>query len=191
MAPKSKEKTDLSPENRIPTVLDLELFDYIPKSRTLQKREKFESQLSELFRVFERDEGTRCDVRDVGTIVRGMGLNPSEAMVLQIIEDVEGQESVGTVPLSKLKEVIIDILMTNEYKGILMVRDDEDTILQAFKALDLDGKGYIESEHLKQAMTSMGEKFSEEEIVEMISAAADPETGHIYYNEFAAFMAQE
>lgn len=191
MPPKPKQKSADDAEDRIPTVLDLELFDYIPRSRAAVKLEKIEARLADLFQLFERDEGTRCDVRDVGTIVRAMGLNPSEATVLQIIEDVEGEESVGTVLLERLRSVLIGILMTNEYKGELMVRDDEDRILQAFEALDRDNKGYIDAEYLKQVMTTMGEKFSAEEVVEMVSAAADPETGHVYYPEFAAFMAQE
>ena len=81
--------------------------------------------------------------------------------------------------------------MSREHKGTVIVRDDEETIIKAFQAIDRDGKGYVEAAYLKQVMTEMGEAFSEDEMSEMIEAAQDADTGLIYYEDFAALLATE
>ena len=172
-------------------VHDIEHFSYIPKTWEDKKREEYNKKLSDLFVIFERDGNGTCDVREVGAIVRAMGLNPTEAQVMKIVETVEEPEATGFIKLEALRAVIMDILLTHEFKGQLMVRDEEETIFRAFAALDKDRKGYVESEYLKELMTTMGEKLNTEEVLEMINAAADPETGHIYYDEYSPVLATE
>ncbi len=177
--------------DRLPTVLDIEHFSYIPPSWEESKRAECNKKLDELFAVFERQEKGTCDVREVGNIARGMGLNPTEAQVAQMIEAIEEPESTGFVKSEKLRALLVDVVTTREFKGQLMIRDDEATIFRALAALDKDRKGYIDSEYLKELMTTMGEKFNTEEILEMINVAADPETGHIYYEDYASVLATE
>lgn len=176
---------------RIPTFADLELFDYIPPEREFNKQQKIEKQVGEWLKVFERDNAGVIDVREVGTVIRAMGLNPTEADVLEIIEKIEEDSSVGFVKSPKLKEILMQILMSNEFKGKIVSRDPEGAILKAFEVLDREGKGFIPSEYLKELLTSMGERFNGEEITEMINAAADPETGNVFYEDFAAILASE
>lgn len=87
--------------------------------------------------------------------------------------------------------------------------------MQAFQSLDSDKKGYLEAEYFKNLMSrcalhppnlisrtlhlsstlnlvcfcSHGEKFSQEELEEMLAAAVDVETGRIYYEDFAELLA--
>ena len=87
--------------------------------------------------------------------------------------------------------------------------------VQAFQSLDSDKKGYLEAEYFKNLMSrralhppnllsrtlhlsialnlvcfcSHGEKFSQEELEEMLAAAVDVETGRIYYEDFAELLA--
>lgn len=181
----------MTDDSRTATVGDLEVFNYIPPEREELKRRRYEEKLMELFQVFERDNNGQCDVREVGTIVRAMGLNPTEVDLVEIIEAVEETEAVGFVKLGKLRVLILDVLMTNQFNGRLMVRDTEDTLMKAFQALDPNGNGYITSEELKKLMMEGGEKLSAEEVIEMLNAAADPETGYIYYDEFAPILSTE
>lgn len=170
---------------------DIEEFNYIPPQREEVKRRNIETKMVDVFRIFERDGNGTCDVREVGTIARTMGLNPSEAEVAKMVEKIEEPESTGFVRLSKLRLLLMEILTTNEFEGKIVVRDSEDTIYKAFQLLDRDKRGYIESEYLKELMTTLGEKFSSEEVLELVNAAADPETGHIYYEEYAPVLATE
>jgi len=45
---------------------------------------------------------------------------------------------------------------------------DQELIRLAFKVFDKDGNGFITAQEFKRFMTTMGEKFSEEEVDEII-----------------------
>ena len=250
---------------RIPTVFDLEIFDYVPKSRLEQKKERLLAKLNKVFDVFQRrgtdgkesgtlgsnskeeehknenqanengeadegngastakkapvgkakavkgggagvapandplllektlgeDQGYVVDVRDAGMIIRACGLNINESQLMEIIEHIEDPESTGQLSARGLKKVVLKILLTNDWNGTLIVRDDEARIIQAFEVLDKEKRGYLDAEFLREVMTGMGDRFSTEEISEMISASAEPETGKIFYEDFAALMATD
>jgi len=176
---------------RIPTIADVEELSFVPVQREEIRRRQYDLQMSELFSLYEKEDSGLCDVGEVGTIIRAMNLNPSEALVTSIIESIEEPESTGYVSLSKLRNVLMEIKMTGQYMGTVLMRDSEETIIKAFQMLDREKKGYIEEKDLREVMTTMGEKFSAEEMLEMINAAQDPDSGHIYYEDFAPILATE
>lgn len=176
---------------RFATVADVEALGFIPSEREEQRYHSIEMKLSKVLPTFEKDDSGTVDVRDVGTIIRAMNINPTETLIESVVKAIEEPESTGYVHISKLRPVIAQMCLNREYNGTVLSRDSEETIVQAFQLLDRDNKGYIEAEYLKQVMTEQGEKFNNEEILEMINAACDPETGHIYYDDFAAILATE
>ncbi|RNC50264.1 hypothetical protein TcCL_ESM12699, partial [Trypanosoma cruzi] len=154
----------------------------------------------------------------VGYIARAMGLNLSNVEVSCLVEMVEEKDlaSRGFVPADALKEVIVEALMTGimappkapvkatpsrkktastlppaTIKPISVVRDGEEAIYEAFCVLDLSRRGYLEAEEMRHFLRIGGEPFTEEEVEEFITAAADPENGRIYYEEFADVLARE
>ncbi|ESL07873.1 hypothetical protein TRSC58_04434 [Trypanosoma rangeli SC58] len=154
----------------------------------------------------------------VGYIARAMGLNLSNEDVLCLLEMVEETDAAsrGVVPAKALKEVIVEALMTglmappraalpattsrkqrptapptSRIMPISVVRDSEEAIYQAFSVLDLARRGYLEAEEMRHFLRSGGEPFTEEEVEQFIAAAADPESGRIYYEEFADVLATE
>eukprot|EP00755_Sulcionema_specki_P037090 Sspe_Gene.108203::Locus_87362_Transcript_1_1_Confidence_1.000_Length_661::g.108203::m.108203 len=182
---------------------DWEEFRFIPPHREKLRREKLEKKIRDVFKLFERDNNGMCDIREVGTMVRALGLNPRERQLEEMIKEIESEQSTGFVkykrdpvqPGEKTEEprrffeLMMDILTTHEFQGELMIRDSEETILRAFEVLDPEKRGFIDSEYLKELMTSRGEKFTNEEILEMLNAAADPETGYIKYGDYAPILA--
>lgn len=171
---------------------DVEELMYIPPEREERRRRHFASKLADILTLFEHEEKPGlCEVRDVGTVIRGMGLNPSENVIAKVIESIEEPESVGFVKIVKLTEVVLSMLMTCDFQGTVQARDQESTIMKAFEMLDRDHKGYLDAEYLREVLTTMGERFNNEEMLEMINASADPETGHIYYEDFAVLLATE
>lgn len=180
-----------SEKPRNPAVGDIELFDYIPPEREAFHRNRCNKALDALLATFERDKSGFIDVREFGTIVRAMGVNPSENDLIEMIETIEEPESTGHLQVAKIRELVTRLVLTKSFKTKIFSRDPESLIARAFEALDKDRKGFVTSEYLKQMLTTMGERFNADEIVEMINAAADPETGNIYYEEFASLLATE
>ena len=170
---------------------DVEELAYIPAIREERRRRQIDERLAKVFPTFEKEQSGLIPVESVGTMIRAMNLNPTEAVIQEVIKAVEEPESTGYVKITALRGVMIEMCMTKEYKGVILVRDDEETIVKAFRMLDQNQRGYIEVEYLKQVLGELGEKFNDEEMSEMISAASDPETGHVYYEDFAALLATE
>ena len=54
-------------------------------------------------------------------------------------------------------------------------------LLLAFKIFDREDKGFISSEYVKEIMTNLGDKLTEEEVDELVKAADPDGTGQIDY----------
>lgn len=70
-------------------------------------------------------------------------------------------------------------------------RDNEEKIMRAFRAFDPEGKGYIEGEYLKNILMTRGDSFRPKEAQEMLAAAVEESSGRIYYEDFAALLAND
>ena len=64
-------------------------------------------------------------------------------------------------------------------------------LLQAFRTIDLEKKGYIEIETMRNLLAEHGDSpFFAKEIDIFIKAAKDSETGHIYYEDYVALLSK-
>ncbi|CAI9116576.1 OLC1v1017762C1 [Oldenlandia corymbosa var. corymbosa] len=68
--------------------------------------------------------------------------------------------------------------------------DSEEGLKEAFKVFDKDQNGFV-SEAERRVMTNLGEKMTDEEVDEMLSAADMNGEGEINYEEFARMMVME
>lgn len=70
-------------------------------------------------------------------------------------------------------------------------RDNEEKIMRAFRAFDPEGKGFIDGEYLKNMLMARGDSFRPKEAQEMLAAAVEESSGRIYYEDFAALLAND
>merc|ERR1712032_992797 len=139
-----------------------------------------EKKITSAFKVFDHESNNTIDVREVGTVVRSLGLVPTEAELQDlIISECEDDEDNGTVRLEKFVLVMSLILTGNKMKPA-----SEERLLQAWQVLDTDNKGYLTEDEITNFMTKEGEPFSQEEMTEMLEAAIDPDTGKLNYRTF-------
>ena len=68
--------------------------------------------------------------------------------------------------------------------------NQEDELRARFTLFDKDGNGLITRDELRDVMTQLGEKMSEDDIDEMIEDADKNGDGMINYEEFVAYMMQ-
>ena len=66
----------------------------------------------------------------------------------------------------------------------------QDILMSAFKALDAEGRGYIESERMRELLCGMGTPaFREKEFEAFLKAAGDrTDSTKIYYEDYCAIM---
>lgn len=93
--------------------------------------------------------------------MRNLGQNPTEESLKQMIREVDADEN-GTIDFAEFLT-----LMARKMK----TKDSEAEILEAFKVFDKDGSGKISRTELRQVMSNLGEKLSDEEVEEMMKEA--------------------
>lgn len=135
--------------------------------------------------------------------MRSLGQNPTEAELMDMINEVSSQHffknqkrtQVQLTHLSSLIQVDADGNGTIDFPEFLtmMARkmkdtDSEEEILEAFKVFDKDGNGFISAAELRHIMTNLGEKLTDEEVDEMIREADIDGDGQINYEEFVKMM---
>merc|ERR1712216_259472 len=150
-----------------------------PKPDTEQVIE-LKKKIRERFGVFDREERNACDVREVGTIIRSLNVYPTEKQLQRWIHEIEEEEPTGFIVYDKFEKLAVRLL-TEEW--IQFKRSNEDEILAAFQTLDVEKKGFLEQDELARLVTTYGEKFSAEEVKEMMTSAVDVD-GKVYYEDF-------
>ena len=135
--------------------------------------------IKEGFALFDRDGKGICDVREIGTIVRHLGICPTEMELRELITECEEEEPTGFIRFERFERMMSRVLLENQYP-----RDSEDKLLRAFRTLDPDNKGFVEAEKIRTLLTTHRERFSQEEIDDFLHFAVDAESGCCYYEDY-------
>eukprot|EP01013_Petalomonas_cantuscygni_P025860 TRINITY_DN47983_c0_g1_i1.p1 TRINITY_DN47983_c0_g1~~TRINITY_DN47983_c0_g1_i1.p1 ORF type:complete len:190 (-),score=46.19 TRINITY_DN47983_c0_g1_i1:53-622(-) len=166
-----------------------ELFYLTPEEQD-RRKQVMASKIRAAFALFERDHSGAVDPKEIGTILRSLGINPSEAQVAKMTA-MMGVEELGFVRLENFQRVALEVLRTHRLDGELITRDTEEDILRAFAVLDSEAREYLDAEDLKDHLMTHCEKFAHDEVLELLNCAADPETGMVKYVEYAAVLAYD
>lgn len=100
-------------------------------------------------------------MKELGTVMRNLGQNPTEEALRQMINEVDADGS-GTIDFPEFLT-----LMARKMK----TQDSEAEIIEAFKVFDKDNSGKISADELRQVMNNLGERLSDAEVEEMIREA--------------------
>ncbi|KAJ8915741.1 hypothetical protein NQ315_004553, partial [Exocentrus adspersus] len=140
---------------------------------------ELERRIAEAFEVFDHAGNKTIDVREIATIIRGLGCCPSEAEVQEIIVAVEDPQTPGSVHLSKFLPYVAQIITEHKYQPA-----SPEQLLQAFQTLDQEQHGYLTKEYISTLMTQDGEPFTQDELDEMLEIATDPHTQTVPYEYY-------
>ena len=132
-------------------------------------------EYTEVFKLFDKEDTGKIDASHLPSIVRALGLNPSEPEVEEIMK--KGAPSGGQIGPDAVFAVM---------DGHTIKNDSEDAILAAFKIFDNAGKGKIMATEVKAIYTGMGEPFNEDEAAQLqnLLEQSQDDKGEIDYAEF-------
>ncbi|KAG2469157.1 CAM2B protein, partial [Polypterus senegalus] len=133
----------------------------------------FEPKFKEAFSLFDKDGDGTITTKELGTVMRSLGQNPTEAELQDMINEVDADGN-GTIDFPEFLT-----MMARKMKDT----DSEEEIREAFRVFDKDGNGYISAAELRHVMTNLGEKLTDEEVDEMIREADIDGDGQVNYEE--------
>jgi len=136
------------------------------------------AEFKEAFSLFDKDGDGTITTKELGTVMRSLGQNPTEAELQDMINEVDADGN-GTIDFPEFLT-----MMARKMKDT----DSEEEIVEAFKVFDKDGNGFISAAELRHVMTNLGEKLTDEEVDEMIREADVDGDGQINYEEFVKMM---
>uniref|UniRef100_A0A8C5QDG5 EF-hand domain-containing protein n=1 Tax=Leptobrachium leishanense TaxID=445787 RepID=A0A8C5QDG5_9ANUR len=132
------------------------------------------AEFKEAFSQFDKDSDGAFTIDELGTVMRSLGQNPTEAELQDMMKetDLDGSGIIDfpeflTMMAKKMKDT------DSEYQN----RED-------FRNFDKDGDGYLSAAELHHVMTSLGEKQTDEEVDEMTRQADIDGDGLVNYDEF-------
>lgn len=143
-----------------------------------------EEQLTEFkdtFSLFDRDGDGTISTKELGTVMRALGQNPTEFELQDMINEVDADGN-GTLDFTEFVG-----LMARKTKEL----DTEDEFIEAFRVFDRDGNGFVSAAELRDVLTSMGEKMTDEEVDEMIKEANLDGDGNLSYEQFVRTMMRQ
>ena len=131
-------------------------------------------EFREAFQAFDKDGNGSITTKELGTVMRSLGQNLSEAEIKEIIDEVDEDKN-GVIDFQEFLS-----LMARKMKII----DKEDELLDAFKILDIEGTGKISKYQLRYIILSTESGFSGEDVEELLKKTDIDEDGYIDLNRF-------
>ncbi|XP_076446312.1 calmodulin-alpha-like isoform X1 [Babylonia areolata] len=138
------------------------------------------AEFKEAFSLFDKDGDGTITTSELGTVMRSLGQNPTEAELQDMINEVDADGN-GTIDFEEFLH-----MMARKMKDT----DSEEELREAFRVFDKDGNGFISAAELRHVMTNLGEKLTDEEVDEMIKEADLDGDGMVNYEDFMAFATQ-
>lgn len=137
-----------------------------------------EKALKEVFDLYDADNSGAIDSAELGTLLRYLGLCPTNAMVHALLKQYD-KDAGGTLDFAEFKALAAEAMPESSTAGLLR---------SAFAAFDTDGSGSISIEELRHALTTMGEPLSDAEVDALFRVVDSDGSGTVDYAEFAAAM---
>lgn len=142
-----------------------------------EKRESYRKH----FQRFDKDGNGQIDPKELLVLMQAVGQNPSKAEVEDMIHEVD-TDGTGTIGFEEF------LFLMEKYGKEVKI---EEQLRKAFKVFDKNGDGLISAKELKEVMMNLGEKMSEDEVIDMIAEADLDGDGVIDYEEFIVMMTQD
>lgn len=127
-------------------------------------------EFKEAFNMIDANKDQLIDQTDLSEIYASLGKNPSDKELDDMIKMAPGP--------------INFTMFLTMFGEKLMGTDPEDVIKNAFQCFDDNGDGNINEDYLRELLTTMGDRFTDDQVDQLFHDAPINSTGNFNYTEF-------
>merc|ERR1712051_28934 len=128
----------------------------------------------EAFTVFDKNQDGTITTKELSTVMRSLGQNPTDAEVQDMINEVDVDGS-GAIEFPEFCVMMVKKMQET---------DTENEIREAYRVFDKERTGGIAVSEMRLILSNLPEKLSDEEIEEMLQTADKDGNGYFSYDEF-------
>ena len=136
-------------------------------------------EIREAFALFDTDNSGRIDPKELKAAMQSLGFEKKNPTIYNMIADLDNHENSDGINFENFLDAITDKLGNKESR---------DGIARIFDLFDDDKSGNISIHNLRRVAKELGENMTDEEIMEMITAADIDKDGMINEEEFWRVM---
>uniref|UniRef100_A0A671WQR7 Troponin C, slow skeletal and cardiac muscles n=1 Tax=Sparus aurata TaxID=8175 RepID=A0A671WQR7_SPAAU len=133
------------------------------------------------FDMFDTDGGGDISTKELGTVMRMLGQNPSREELDAIIEEVD-EDGSGTIDFEEFLVMMVQQLKEDQ------AGKSEEELSECFRIFDKNGDGFVDREEFGDILHMTGENVTEEDIDEMFGESDTNKDGKIDFDEFLKMM---
>ncbi len=137
------------------------------------------AEYKEAFQIFDKHGEGAISTKELGTIMRSLGLNPSDEDIKEITDIFDNDKNNNLIDFNSFL-----FIMAKRKNDI----DKEEDLLDAFRVFDKENNGKILARELRYVMMSSGEDLNENDIEDMIHEARAENEEYIDYHKFVKIM---
>ncbi|OLY82053.1 Calmodulin [Smittium mucronatum] len=143
------------------------------------------AEYRETFTLFDRTGDGRVPLSSVGTILRALNQNPTEAELREITGEISpSDDDSKTVDFEEFLKIL---LRPGGFKSITN-ESALNEFVQAFQVFDREGNGFISVGELRYVLTSLGDRLTEQEVDELLKGMETDGQENINYEEFVKML---
>jgi len=131
------------------------------------------TELRDAFMLFDYTKSGRINARDIGPVVRSVGLKPSEAEIHEMQAECQGEDP----DLNRLVQLVSSKVTNPPAERPEAFRD-------MFSIYDKDNRGTISVQEMRHLLTSVGEKLTDEEADQLLKVSGCVQNGQVQYDKF-------
>ncbi|XP_037832970.1 troponin C, skeletal muscle isoform X1 [Kryptolebias marmoratus] len=152
--------------------------------------EEMISEFKAAFDMFDTDGGGDISTKELGTVMRMLGQNPSREELDAIIEEVDEDDleklhlssGSGTIDFEEFLVMMVQQLKEDQ------AGKSEEELSECFRIFDKNGDGFVDREEFGDILHMTGEQVTEEDIDEMFGESDTNKDGKIDFDEFLKMM---
>ena len=136
--------------------------------------EEQKAQFKVVFDLYDKDGSGAISIGELGAAM-----------------EIEDQATLQSM-IDQIDMVNADTISFAEFTCMMLRKakdtDAQDEMVEAFRAFDTDGSGFISREELKNVIENLGEDMTDEDVEQMITESDVDGDGRVKYEEFVRMM---